>query len=888
MQNLKLLLIDSSEKKIVSEEERQFLVKGQWRLHVAPYHGSLPLNYSDASWDAVIWHLEKGGNLKAALEEAYRLVAAEGMVLLTAVLHAREKAKIIRMAKALSSTSEMITLADKSQLLRLQKPAAPLDIKHDPIALQMISAMNRANDIQLPHSNNVIDNNIEDSIQNGIEGDNFNHYAIPGIPPNIDEGYLGAVELLHETHGIIGWVFDAAFPNNIVTIGVYLNNHLVGTTYSVNHRADISELIKHFVTPGFHLKWQHMRVPLNIRQSETSKLCNFIFKIEGTNWQLRNISNQWPTIKEWLDWVGPDQPEPMSESQKQAVIENLLNKERTDIDISVEVKAIAFYLPQFHPIPENDEWWGPGFTEWTNVAQAKPLFPGHYQPHIPGELGFYDLRLPEVREAQAKLAREYGIYGFCYYYYWFAGRKILERPLQEVLESGKPDFPFCICWANENWSRRWDGSENDLLLKQEHSPENDAKFIHDVIPFLHDKRYIRVDGKPILLVYRLSLLPHPKQTAAIWRKICSDAGLGEIYLCAVASFGYTNPYVDGFDASVQFPPHDARVANSVNSMIKGLPQDYTGVVYDYEEVVFNELQREVSSHKIFRGVMCNWDNTARKNKAANIFLNSTPESYEIWLRGAVDYTHAYLPERERVLFINAWNEWAEGTHLEPDRKFGRRYLEATQRALQKKSGWQALLEYVNKGGPNTQDDLREIIKELGHHLRKYEMSLNYLTRIHKPMMREMKRRAVFVKSINTAILGIPLSLDGEGRIEQIGPTSAPISIANWILDRLHCVYMSGWALARNHTLNQHSLDYFVLERVSDKVSYYALSQARCQRKDVTAFMKETYTEKETAFCGFQVFLDMNNVEPGEYRLGLIHLGCKFNTMCSFSGVWTIV
>jgi hypothetical protein len=192
------------------------------------------------------------------------------------------------------------------------------------------------------------------------------------------------------------------------------------------------------------------------------------------------------------------------------------------------VRLIAFYLPQFHPIPENDDWWGKGFTEWRNVVQAKPLFPGHYQPHLPADLGFYDLRVPETRQAQADLAREYGIHGFCYYHYWFKGRRLLERPFNEVLTSGQPDFPFCLCWANESWTRAWDGQSGVILMKQEYSEEDDYQHIRWLSNVFRDKRYIRYEGKPLFLVYRVRDLPNPLQTTEIWRNEARRAGIGEL------------------------------------------------------------------------------------------------------------------------------------------------------------------------------------------------------------------------------------------------------------------------------------------------------------------------------------------------------------------------
>src|SRR5581483_10679407 len=224
--------------------------------------------------------------------------------------------------------------------------------------------------------------------------------------------------------------------------------------------------------------------------------------------------------------------------------------------VSMTVRAIAFYLPQYHPIPENDAWWGPGFTEWTNVARARPLFRGHYQPHLPADLGFYDLRLPEARAAQAALAREYGIHGFCYYHYWFQGRRLLDRPFQEVLSSGTPDFPFCLCWANEEWTRAWDGRSGQVLIEQHYSEEDDRRHLRWLAQAFADRRYIRVCGKPLFAVYRASKLPDAPRTIATWREEAQRLGIGELFVCRVESFSSErgDPRALGFDAAIEFQP----------------------------------------------------------------------------------------------------------------------------------------------------------------------------------------------------------------------------------------------------------------------------------------------------------------------------------------------
>lgn len=347
-----------------------------------------------------------------------------------------------------------------------------------------------------------------------------------------------------------------------------------------------------------------------------------------------------------------------------------------------DVRLISFYLPQFHPIPENDAWWGRGFTEWTNVTRAHPWFPGHHQPQLPADLGFYDLRVPEVRDAQAELAAEYGIAGFCYHYYWFAGRRLLHRPLDEVLASGRPSLPFCVCWANEHWTRRWDGAEAEILVRQEYSPENDARLIESLVPAFRDPRYIRVDGRPLLVVYRPGHIPDPARSAATWRDIARAAGLEDLYLCAAETFvGYgqwTDPGKLGFDAAVEFPPHAIRARWH---RPPGLLDGFRGQVVDYADIVLDALNRPLPSYTLFRGLIPAWDNTARRREQAFIVAGARAELYEQWLAASIAWTRRHRAGDERIVFINAWNEWAEGCHLEPDQRDGRRYLEATRRAL---------------------------------------------------------------------------------------------------------------------------------------------------------------------------------------------------------------
>jgi len=349
-------------------------------------------------------------------------------------------------------------------------------------------------------------------------------------------------------------------------------------------------------------------------------------------------------------------------------------------DAGLSPRLVAFYLPQFYPIPENDENWGKGFTEWTNVTQARPNFVGHCQPQFPADLGFYDLRVPEVMEQQAALARQYGIHGFCYYYYWFNGRRVLERPLEQMLYSGQPDFPFCLCWANENWTRNWDGSAEELLIEQDYSGDAGLRFIRSVIPYFRDPRYIRVKGAPMLLVYRVSQLPDPAGTAQAWREVCASEGIGAVHLCAVQSFGIGDPRQYGFDAAVEFPPHTKRALIDPDSFT-GIASDFAGYLEDYPSIVENQLALPWPDYQWYRGVMPAWDNTPRRGVRAHILVNSSPEAYERWLSAVVEQTRQRAVDQESLLFVNAWNEWAEGAYLEPDRILGHARLRATRRAL---------------------------------------------------------------------------------------------------------------------------------------------------------------------------------------------------------------
>jgi hypothetical protein len=346
---------------------------------------------------------------------------------------------------------------------------------------------------------------------------------------------------------------------------------------------------------------------------------------------------------------------------------------------SPAVRALAFYLPQFHPIEENNRWWGPGFTEWTNVVRARPAFAGHYQPHIPADLGFYDLRCRDTRHEQARLARAHGLHGFCYYHYWFNGKLLLERPLLDLLDDQDLDFPFCVCWANENWTRRWDGEDQQILIAQDYTAyDPDAHFAW-LAPALRDPRYVRVDGRPLFLIYRAVDLPDIPGTIAAWRRAAARLGIADPYVCAMANSQNTIPLEAlpalGFDAVVEFEPNLRGIPVS-----RTLPEAPGLHMFDYRTVAERAMAREAESTKVFPCVFPSWDNTARRGWRATVVHNEDTALYQRWLETACARTMQH-GESERLVFINAWNEWAEGCHLEPDARHGRVFLEATARGL---------------------------------------------------------------------------------------------------------------------------------------------------------------------------------------------------------------
>ena len=358
-------------------------------------------------------------------------------------------------------------------------------------------------------------------------------------------------------------------------------------------------------------------------------------------------------------------------------------KENNIIFADDDVKPIACYLTQFHAIPENDKWWGKGFTEWTNVTKAMPLYSGHYQPHLPLET-FYDLSNVNVMKRQVELAKNYGIYGFCFHYYWFSGKRLLEKPLENFLNTIEDlDFPFCINWANHHWTRIWDASENEVLMSQDHSEDDDLACITDICRFLRDDRYIKVNGKPLVSIYNPSLLPNPNKTIDIWRKYCRENGIGEIHLVGM-DYNLWNPLIYNFDGAIAQSPHDINglYAPQLNRKSNSIYSNGVCNIFDMEKYVNEKIYFLDKREGLYRGIIPNFDNTARRCDYVHI-LQLSPEFYSKWLYDIIKFTKENFERGNRFIFINAWNEWAEGAHLEPDRKYGYAYLQATADTIRK-------------------------------------------------------------------------------------------------------------------------------------------------------------------------------------------------------------
>lgn len=357
-----------------------------------------------------------------------------------------------------------------------------------------------------------------------------------------------------------------------------------------------------------------------------------------------------------------------------------------------QARVIAFYLPQFHPIPENDLWWGKGFTEWTNVGKAKSRFWGHYQPHVPADLGYYDLRVPEVREAQAQLAKEYGVEGFCYWHYWFGnGKRLLERPFNEVLASGKPDFPFCLAWANESWKGIHHGLKNRKVLIEQRYPGEEDYIAHfyEVLPAFKDERYIRVDGKPLFMIYKP--LDNKKEILSfmgVWQRLAEENGLPGIFFVG-QTYAYDKQSEEirgmGFSAINTVRMYDyerkEKFASFFSKRLHSILRRPYVIPYRLASKWF--VSDVEAKEDVYPTVLPNWDHTPRSGIYGLVMKDAEPEYFDLHMKMAMRCV-AEKADEHRIIFVKSWNEWAEGNYLEPDMKYGLKYLEVISKHVMKK------------------------------------------------------------------------------------------------------------------------------------------------------------------------------------------------------------
>ncbi len=405
--------------------------------------------------------------------------------------------------------------------------------------------------------------------------------------------------------------------------------------------------------------------------------------LDSKSWKLINATQKIIHHKKSINTQAEEQK---SETDKSILPKSYRSHYEDNINFSryrTDIKPIAFYLPQFHTFPENDTWWGNGFTEWTNTRASVPRFDGHYQPREPHEdFGYYTLDNKEIFKKQINLAKQHGIYGFAFYYYWFSGKKLMEKPLDIILQNQDLNFPFCLCWANENWSRRWDGKSKEILIAQSYNNNDPANFIKDIKKFLIDPRYIRIDGKPLVLIYNPAEIPNFKKVIDDWKKTAIKEGIGEIVVWAK-----NNIFNDDYMSDVKLDGEFDFAPNALNLNDCGISNNTSGLLYDYKKLV-EKLSTEgiYDDHcpltPFYYSATMGWDNSPRrKDIGYTVFSNYSPKYFYDWLKLIIDQARKNNPEDKRFIFLNAWNEWAEGTYLEPDKKYGYTNINTLSRAI---------------------------------------------------------------------------------------------------------------------------------------------------------------------------------------------------------------
>jgi hypothetical protein len=684
-------------------------------------------------------------------------------------------------------------------------------------------------------------------------------------------GYRGCVD--HQSGGVVrGWCIQAIAPMAPVSLEIYLGDLLIGYAATSESRSDISKALRLPVNCGFQFQLSSCASEALVKAQATIQNCIqhglpveslLTVRVSGEPFCLpvspncRFTNADCSALMQAIDYrIG------IATKNQSTRIRNILLDHGVHATNSPkpEVQVVAFYLPQFHPFAENSEWWGEGFTEWTNVTSAKPSFPGHDQPRMPADLGYYDLRVDAVHEKQIDLAKRYGISAFCYHYYWFSGTSLMTLPVNRHAERNY-DLDFCLCWANENWSRRWDGSESDVLMAQQHTESDDIDFIHSVIPYFKHSRYIKIDGAPLLVVYRISLLSNPKKVVARWKKIVREAGFPDLHVCMAETFGLDDPNGYAADSSCQFPPHGVLAAEKTTT-VKGLHPDFSGKVYDYPDVVAGELRRPQASHMQFRTAMPSWDNTSRKGLASHIFNNSSPEMFEAWMAVLCAKARKEHPSGHRFVFINAWNEWAEGAYLEPDRRLGHDNLNAVRNALSVQDmalGDGLLMSAAPETAAKGQQVVRTIttLANANHHLLKLATDQGRVIRPPSPFVRRPPEAFHQVLPRNDANLNFD-NLNGCNTSVQHFTLLArkPMHLSGWL--RIPGVHLSQGLPLFLH-LTPHSA-------AKEQSCFISAIHEREVRQDVAAAFGEDGLGQ---WYGFRLLADLTAVDPGSYSVEML-------------------
>ncbi len=671
---------------------------------------------------------------------------------------------------------------------------------------------------------------------------------------------------------IEGWIAKANNFLASVEIDIVMFGEVIGTTASHISRPDIAQIISFPATFGYKFNISTvaddvaaaLRSRLKARMGKSVTVGDALeVRVSGTKLNLPMS----PALRATLIDV---------ESLAQDLARNALGTFQNEF-ISLrdqylnattfsdgqvsDVKVLANYLPQFHPFAENNDWWGEGFTEWTNVVVAKPLMKGHYQPRLPADLGFYDLRLDAAHEAQIDMAKTYGLSGFIYYFYWFSGKLLMNMPVDRHLDKNY-DLNFCLCWANESWSRRWDGSESTVLMAQRHTEADDDLFIQSCLKYFKSERYIKINGAPLLQVYRISLLANPKATIARWRKVVKEAGFPDLHVTICETFGLENPQEFGCDSSSQFPPHGISAVER-NAGLSDLIPGFTGKIYDYAEVVQNEISRPRTPHVQFRAAMPSWDNTSRRGLAGNFFHGATPELFQTWLSHLVRHARANLPESHRFVLINAWNEWAEGAHLEPDRLNGRKNLDAVRNALAPESNALAPLQGPLDG---SNDDEMAGTRRYVEGLLNSNLQMSKIFEASYSATRPPKGGFISLPSDLYELRNAPS--DWAVYLDDLqGMALESIKIAT--ADREGALSCGGWIKTGRQSMDRSLPVFVTLSAPGSGLSgnrFGGIVSDRVNRIDVVQLLS---LDKEESWCGFRIDLNLSKVLPGVYDLEFI-------------------